>query len=89
VRKTDRCNMKFGYQSAFVRRTRKVSCPATRHGGVWGGRRYSSYSFLTSALDWVSSQRHAPAAIYPRGKDTRYPLDRRLSGPQSLSGRKS
>jgi len=27
------------------------SSPATRHGGAWGERRYSSYSFLTSALD--------------------------------------
>jgi hypothetical protein len=31
-----------------------------------GERRYSSYSFLTSALDGMSGQRHAPAAIYPR-----------------------
>jgi hypothetical protein len=28
----------------------------------------------------VSSQRHAPAALYPRGKDPRYPLDTRLGG---------
>jgi hypothetical protein len=28
-----------------------------------GERRYSSYSFMTSALDGVSGQRHAPAAI--------------------------
>jgi hypothetical protein len=28
--------------------------------------RYSSYSFMTSALDGVSGQRHAPAASYPR-----------------------
>jgi hypothetical protein len=27
---------------------------------------YSSYSFLT-ALDGVSGQRHAPAALYPQG----------------------
>jgi hypothetical protein len=26
-------------------------CPATCHGGTWGERRYSSYSFLTSVLD--------------------------------------
>jgi hypothetical protein len=48
-------------------------------------RRYSSYSFTTSALDGVSGQRHAPAALYPRGKDPRYPLDRKLGGPQSRS----
>jgi hypothetical protein len=36
----------------------KQSSPATRHGGTWGERRYSSYLFLTSALDsgeWSAS----------------------------------
>jgi hypothetical protein len=28
----------------------------------------------------VSGQRHAPAVLYPRGKDLRYPLNRRLGG---------
>jgi hypothetical protein len=28
------------------------------------GEEYSSYSFLTSALDGVSGQRHAPALLY-------------------------
>jgi hypothetical protein len=36
----------------------------------------------------VNGQRHAPAALYPRGKKPRYPLDRRLGGPQSRSGRR-
>jgi hypothetical protein len=31
----------------------------------------------------LSGQRHAPAALYPRGKNPRYPLDRRLGGPQN------
>jgi hypothetical protein len=34
----------------------------------------------------VSGQHHAPAAFYPRGKDPRYSLYRRLGGPQSRSG---
>jgi hypothetical protein len=34
----------------------------------------------------VSGQRHAPAALYSQGKDPRYPLYRRLGGPQSRSG---
>jgi hypothetical protein len=34
----------------------------------------------------VSGQLHAPAAL-PQGKSPRYPLDRRLGGPQSRSGR--
>jgi hypothetical protein len=50
-------------------------------------RRYSSYSFLTLALDGgVSGLRHALAALLPRKKDPRYPLYRRLGGPQSWSG---
>jgi hypothetical protein len=49
-------------------------------------RRYSSYSFSTSALDGVSGQCHVPAALYPRGDDPWYPLCRRLGGPQSRSG---
>jgi hypothetical protein len=36
----------------------------------------------------VSGQRHALAALYPRGKDPRYPLARRLGGPQNLSERR-
>jgi hypothetical protein len=51
-----------------------------------GERMYCSYSFSTSALDGVSGQRHAPAVIYPRGKDPQYPLYRRLGRPQSRSG---
>jgi hypothetical protein len=34
----------------------------------------------------VSGQLHAPAA-YSQGKSPWYPLDRRLGGPQSRSGR--
>jgi hypothetical protein len=34
----------------------------------------------------MSGQRHVPAALYPQGKDPRYPLYRRLVGPQSRSG---
>jgi hypothetical protein len=34
-----------------------------------GGEEYSSYLFLTSALDGVSCQRHAPAEFYPRERN--------------------
>jgi hypothetical protein len=34
----------------------------------------------------VSGERHAPAALYPPGKDSQYPLDRKLGGHQSRSG---
>jgi hypothetical protein len=41
---------------------------------------YRSTFFLTSAL--------TPRPLYPRGKNPRYALDRRLGGPQSRSGRR-
>jgi hypothetical protein len=71
--------------SACIQRP-KVSCPATPCRRQ-GGRMYSSYLFFASALDGVSGQHHAPAALYHRGKEPgRYPLERRLGGPQSWSG---
>jgi hypothetical protein len=42
----------------------RQSCPATSHAGAKRQRRNNNYSFLTSALDGVSGQYHAPAAIY-------------------------
>jgi hypothetical protein len=50
--------------------------PITEHKGPEGEQRYSSTLSLTSALDEVGGQRHAPAAL-PLGK-TWYPLYRRL-----------
>ena len=45
------------------------------------------YSFFNlRSLDGVGSYRHAPAAL-PPGKETRYPLFRRLGGHQGWSGR--
>jgi hypothetical protein len=40
---------------------------ATRHGGVWGERRYSSYSFLTSALDGSEWSASRPSRALPPG----------------------
>jgi hypothetical protein len=45
---------------------------------------YSSTLSLTSALDEVGGQRHAPATLPPR--KTRYPFYKWLGGPQSRSG---
>jgi hypothetical protein len=47
----------------------KYSCLVTCHGGALGERRYSSYSFLTSALDggeWSAS--HPGCTLHP-GKE--------------------
>ena len=50
------------------------------------GNRSTALLFaLTSALNGVGDQRHAPAALTP-GK-TRYPLNRKLRGPQDRSRR--
>jgi hypothetical protein len=49
------------------------------------GEADSSYSFLISVLDGMSGQRHTPTALYPRGKDPRYPLDRSVGGPRIWS----
>jgi hypothetical protein len=46
---------------------------------------YRSTLSLTSSLDGVGGQRHAPAAL-PPGK-IRYPLYRKLGGSQGRSGR--
>ena len=56
----------------------------TDHEGPEREKRYSSTVSLTSALDGVGGQRHAPAAL-PPGK-IRHPFYTRLGGPQGRSG---
>jgi len=55
----------------------------TGHEGPKGEQRYSTLS-LTSAIEGVGSQRHAPAALPP--EMSRYPLYRRPGEPQGRSG---
>jgi hypothetical protein len=59
--------------------------PITGHEGLEREWRYRSTISLTSTLDGVGGQRHAPAALSPGM--TRYPLYRRLGGLQGRSGR--
>jgi hypothetical protein len=54
-----------------------------RHMGEW---RYSS-TILDLGTRWRWAISFTPRMLYPRGNCPRYPLDRRLSGPQSRSGR--
>jgi hypothetical protein len=61
--------------------SKAVPLPSCRHQG--GG--VQLLLILDLGLDGVSCQRHAPAALYPRERTPRYPLDRRLSGHQSWS----
>jgi len=61
---------------------RKVKVrPVTSHEGTAGEERYSSILFLTSALDENGWSAPRPDR-FTFGKETRYPLCRRLSGPQ-------
>jgi hypothetical protein len=47
----------------------KTSCPTTCHDGAWGGEgRYSSYSFLTSALDGGQWSLSCPRCTLASGK---------------------
>jgi hypothetical protein len=54
------------------------------HMEAQGEMIYSSYSFMTSALDegeWSASR--PGRALYPRRKDPQYPLYKRLGGPRA------
>jgi len=61
----------------------KVNLEQAKKSHRWS-RGISTLS-LTSALDGVCGQRHAPAALPPR--KSRYPLYRRPDGHQARSGR--
>jgi hypothetical protein len=50
------------------------SRPATRHGGAWGERKYSSYSFTTSALDGGEWSASRPSRALPPGKGPPVPI---------------
>jgi hypothetical protein len=74
--------------TVFILATRfSIKAKQSRYTPWWrlGERRYSSYSFLTSALHGSEWSALRPGRALPRGKDPRYPLYRRLGGPQSRS----
>jgi hypothetical protein len=53
--------------------------------GGWRQAYSSAYSKPRHQIQ-VSNQRHAPAVLFPRQRTPRYPLDRRLGGPERWSG---
>jgi hypothetical protein len=65
-----------------------LKCPLSRYRytGSKGEVRYSSYSFLTAALDGDEWSASRPGRALALGEDPLYPLDRRLGGSQSWSG---
>jgi hypothetical protein len=54
--------------------SKKKSSPSTRHGGAWGERRYSSYSFMNSALDGGEWSASRPGRSLPPGKGPPLPI---------------
>jgi hypothetical protein len=63
------CKSVYGQCSGML-----YSCRATHHGDAWGERRYSSHSFLTSALErgeWSASR---PGRTLPPGKEPPVPI---------------
>jgi hypothetical protein len=54
----------------LVPKCRFLSNPATRHGGAWGERRYSSYPFWTSALDGGEWSASRPGLAFTPGERT-------------------
>jgi hypothetical protein len=52
---------------------------------VWCLVKLHSFFYLGARWRWVVS--FTPRPLYPQGKNPRYPLDKRLGGPQSRSGR--
>jgi hypothetical protein len=65
---------------------KRLSRNAACHGGTLGERRYSSYSFLTWALEEGEWSASCPSHALPPGKEPLVPLCRRLGGPQNPCG---
>jgi hypothetical protein len=59
---------------------------ALHHEGIWR-RGYIDPYFLDLGPTWRWMVSFTPRPLYPREKNSRYPLDRRLGGPQNRSGR--
>jgi hypothetical protein len=58
----------------FYLYSKRKSGPSTRHGGAWGERRYSSYSFTTSALDGGEWSESRPGRPLPPEKGPPVPI---------------
>jgi hypothetical protein len=75
-----------GYSYINVKLSLSLTNWALRHEGVWGSWCIDPL-FLDLDTSWRWLVSFTPLPLYSRGKSLRYPLDRRLGGPQSRSGR--
>jgi hypothetical protein len=55
---------------------------------TYGGVEEQLHAFLTSGLDTGEWSASSPGRFTLRGKNPRHPLNRRIGGPQSRSGRR-
>jgi hypothetical protein len=67
----------------------KLSLCLTKHHAMktYTGSGGIAPRILDLGTRWRGMVSFTPRPLYPQGKNSRYPLDRRLSGPQSRSGR--
>jgi len=65
-------------------KTSSVLIQAVRYDDLWESEGIVPRLNLNIRWKWVVSFTHWP--LYPCGKSTQYPLNRRLDGPQSQSG---
>jgi hypothetical protein len=77
----------YQYNNAYSLKACEVKSKdvALRHAGAKGEKRYRCYSLILALHkgEWSVSR---PGCDLPAGKCFRFPLDRRLGGPQSWSG---
>jgi hypothetical protein len=77
----------------FIRKVVKIKLSlclaneALHHEDVWGSGCIDPRT-LDLDTSWESVVKFMRRSLYPRGKNPLYPLDARLSGPQSRSGRR-
>jgi hypothetical protein len=64
----------------------QVNLSLYRHPGDMVEKRYSSYSFLTLALDGSEWSALSPGSPLPPGKGPRYPLDKKVGRLQGWYG---
>jgi len=83
-RRTDMTKLTVALRNFANAPKKRRKCGPAHTMKVCGGNTGTFYTFLTSALE-VSGQHHATGR-FTRGKEPRYPLNRRLGGPQGSSG---
>jgi hypothetical protein len=72
-------------QAVSILKVKGKVVPPRHEGVLWSGG--IAPRILDFGTRWRCVVSFTPRPIYPQGNSLRYPLDRRLDGPQSRSGR--